>query len=177
MTTKVTIQTFATDSTGGTLTPPTPGSWTLVSAGEAIPEQGKPTVLATWTDAALAYANEHAEALALDVTANATADFYINPGRDVTVKALKLFCVGVPASAAGTIVVAFAKNDTDNMLTATNFDLETLVTLTEADLTLSVTTANLDIDEGEYFRIRIVSDNADATGTANLSLRVVYDVR
>lgn len=176
MTTKVTIQTFATDSTGGTITPPTPGSWTLVSAAEAIPAQGKPTVLATWTDAALAYANEQAEQVALDVTPNATADFYVVPGRAITLKNLRLFCVGVPASAGGTITIAFAKNGVENLLAAATFDLEGLVTLTESDLTLTTTTADLDLAVGDYIVASVVSDNADATDTANLSLRVIYDV-
>ena len=146
-------------------------------SAEPVPAQGSPTVLATWTDGALAYANEQSESVPLGVTANATADFYLVPGRDITLKDLKIFTVGVPASALGTITLAVSKNGTDNVLASATFDLETLTTLTEEDLTLSGTTANLDLDEGDYVRFRIVSNNADATGTSNLRARVVYDVR
>lgn len=177
MTTKVTIQSFAAGSAGGTLTPPTPGSWTLVGAAESVDGQGKPTVVATWTDSALAYANEQAEALALVAVANNTSDSYLVPGRNITVKALKLFCVGVPESTLGNITLAISKNGSDNVLASATFDLESLTTLTEEDLTLTGTTANLDLDEGDYLRFRIVSDNADADVGSHLTARVVYDVR
>ena len=177
MATKVTFHSFAAGSSGGTLTPPSPGSWSLVSAANAVDGQGKPTVVATWTDGAVAFANEHAEKLDLDVTANNTADFYFVPGRDITLKALKLFTVGVPSSALGTITLAVSKNGSDNVLASATFNLETLVTLTEEDLSLSATTANLDLDEGDYLRFRVVSNNADATGTDALQARIVYDVR
>jgi hypothetical protein len=177
MTTKVTIQSFAAGSSGGTLTPPTPGSWTLVGAAESVDGQGKPTVVATWTDGALAYANEQSESLALTVVADDTSDAYLVPGRDITLKSLDLFCVGVPDSTLGTITLAVSKNGSDNVLASATFDLESLTTLTEEALTLTGTTANLDVDAGDYLRFRIVSDNADADAGSYLSVRAIYDVR
>lgn len=177
MTTKVTIQSFAAGSAGGTLTPPTPGSWTLVGAAESVDGQGKPTVVATWTDGALAYANEQSESLALTVVADDTSDAYLVPGRDITLKSLGLFCVGVPDSTLGTITLAVSKNGSDNVLASATFDLESLTTLTEEALTLTGTTANLDLDAGDYLRFRIVSNNADADAGSHLSVRAIYDVR
>jgi hypothetical protein len=177
MATKVTFHQFSAGSSGGTLTPPSPGSWALAGTAQSVDEQGKPTVVATWTDDAVAFANEHAEKLDLGVTANDTADFYFVPGRDVTLKALKLFTVGVPLSALGTITLAVSKNGSDNVLSTATFDLESLVTLTETDLTLTGTAANLDLDEGDYLRFRVVSNNADATATSGLQVRIITDRR
>jgi len=175
MATKVTFSGFKAGSSAGDVTAPSGGPWALVSAGP-IEDQGQPTIAAVWTDSPAAgdIARETRD-VALGVTANATADFYLPAVAGGKVASIDLFTVGVPASALGTILLTITKNGSSNVLAAANFDLESLTTLTLEALALTATSANLELDPGDYLRFRVVSNNADATGTSGLRAIVRLD--
>lgn len=106
--------------------------------------------------------------IACPLTANATTTFLGRVPFDCTVSAILLHATAKAASASGDVTFAITGGG-NNLLEAATFDLESLTNATDETLTLQSTTpANLSLSKGDIIKISIVSDNADATGAADL---------
>jgi hypothetical protein len=109
------------------------------------------------------------------ITANATTNAYIVVPSACKLVSITAFAAVAPDSAAGTYTLAVVKGpdaaDT-NMLGAATFDLESLAPLTAVNLTLSATSADLELAYNDVLRFQCTSDSNDLTG-AGLQFVVV----
>lgn len=69
-----------------------------------------------------------------------------------------------PASALGTVLLTLKKNGSTTVLSAANYNTESLVDATYTALSLSGTAADLEFDAGDHLEAVHTSDNADMTG-------------
>ena len=86
------------------------------------------------------------------VTTSLTAPFAL------TVTAVKIWAPASP-STAGTYTLAVEKNGSDDMLASSPFDLTTLVAGTTSSLSLTGTTANLQLVADDYVRLAAAASN------------------
>lgn len=109
--------------------------------------------------------------------ANTTKVQTFTPLRDIRVKGIGLMPGQVPSSAAGAYTLAIAAGG-NNLLGGATEDLDgTLSALTQADLTLTATTADLDIDAGTPISLTWVSDNADLVNGDEVEVLLDYQYR
>ena len=86
---------------------------------------------------------------------------------------INLWADVAPASAAGTYTMAAADDSGNNLLSAATFDLETLLSDTQTTVTLTATTADLQLTAAEWAVFTFTSNNADLTLT-DLNLTVLF---
>ena len=101
--------------------------------------------------------------VAVPLTANGTARVYLPKPVARTIAGIRAKRHTALASAGGTILLSVLDGDGNTLISAANIDAEALTTSYVAQ-TLTGTPANLDIAAGEPVEIRLVSNNADATG-------------
>lgn len=115
-------------------------------------------------------------------TANATVTFgELAAQRAITIKGISVTFHTKPTSALGTVTLAVTNYDLsatadDNLLNAATYDLEGLTNKTTVDLTLTATTADLSLSDGDFIYCQIVSNNADMTGGTGGVLTVEYTI-
>jgi len=95
-----------------------------------------------------------------------TTDF--RPPRDITISAIRLYALTAPTT-VGTYTFA-AEGDGNNLLNAATFDLTSLVNDTLTAMTLTLTTADLNIDANDLVRFTFASNNPDLAGSGILLL-------
>ena len=83
-------------------------------------------------------------------------------GDGVTVGGIKLWAQAAPTT-AGTYTIAITGGG-NNLLATATFDLTGLTAVTVEPLTLTATTAHLDLDPGDDIVITVTSDNGDLAG-------------
>ena len=88
------------------------------------------------------------------------------PPRDVTISAIHLYALTAPTT-VGTYTFA-AAGDGNNLLSAATFDLTSLVNDTLTAMTLTLTTADLNIDALDLVRFTFASNNPDLAGSGIL---------
>lgn len=91
---------------------------------------------------------------------NGTATKTIATPFDLTITDIDIFAQVSPGSAAGTYVATFAGAG-NNLISTANFDLESLVAVAVTPMTLTGTTAHLDLVKGDSIVVSAISDNAD----------------
>lgn len=99
----------------------------------------------------------------LPLTPNGTTTVRIAKSGARTVSAIKAKRHTALASAGGGITLAVTDGDGNTLLSAATIDAEAF-TASFVSKTLTATTANLDLADGEPIQLDLVSDNADATG-------------
>lgn len=103
-----------------------------------------------------------------------TLNLYFIPRQAVTITEITVWAVTAPASASGTYLLTAAKNGSNNLLSAANFDLETITNLTHSAPALTGTAADLNLNgTTDYAKLTFTSNNADLTG-AGLRVTVKY---
>lgn len=117
------------------------GPWTSIGAGGAAPD----------------------DSYTMDVVVspnNTVTNFFFAPYNLTLVKA-KVYAHVAPTT-AGTYTLTLTDEDAaNNLLAAASFDMTSLVAQTLTTLTLTGTTANLDMSEGTRIKYSLASDNGD----------------
>lgn len=91
-----------------------------------------------------------------------TAELSITAVWAMGVTGIWLWAAGTPTSASGDYDLKVYKNGTENMLAASDFDLETLVGGTaKKDIALTAVAADLLLDAGDTIEIDAISTNGD----------------
>lgn len=116
---------------------------------------------AAWVDSSGYAARIERQEIA--ILAGGTVNFYFWAPYNMTITRIDVVAITAPVSAAGTYLFTIAGAG-NNLLAASNFDLESLVSGTLTSLTLTGTTANLNIDAGGLVQANFVSNNVDLTG-------------
>jgi hypothetical protein len=122
---------------------------------------------------------KHYVSVPIGVTANSTVyTGVLVAHRTMNITKASIACVGPPVSAGGTVTFALTNYDlsagADDGLLSGSFDLETLVAKTATDLTLTGTTSDLTLADGDYVYATVVSSNADMTDGTGLVLTLEY---
>lgn len=104
-----------------------------------------------------------AEVLVVDVVANDTNKAKVAKLDARTVAGIALKRHTAIASALGDVVVHVLDGDGNTLMSTATIDAEALTASFVAQ-TLTATTANLALAAGEPVEVKVVSDNADATG-------------
>ena len=118
----------------------------------------------------------------LGVTANATTYTGIEVVKQSkTLSAASVAFYALPASSAGTVLLSLyahdaSGSDTDNLLGAATVDIETGTAQVEKELTLTSTSGDLDLADGDYVYAKVVSDNSDMTGGTGGVITLKYTV-
>lgn len=99
----------------------------------------------------------------VDLVANNTAKVKIAKPVARTLAGIRLKRHTALASAGGTILAHVLDGDGNTLMSTATIDAEALTASFVAQ-TLTATTANLDLAAGEPLEVRLVSNNADATG-------------
>lgn len=99
----------------------------------------------------------------VDLTANGTARERRAKPVARTVSGIALKRHTALASALGSILIHVLDGDGNTLMSTATIDGEAL-TASFVDQTLTETTANLSLAAGEPYEVRVVSNNADATG-------------
>jgi hypothetical protein len=153
----------------------TAGGATITAGGLTVTAGGAAIAAGGLTVGGIATTPSKKIAVSLTATANATAYTGVMACQeDVTVTAISVAFFAAPSSAGGTVTLAVTNYDTgstaaDNLLSTATVDLEALTDKTASDLTLTATTADLSLENGDYVYATIVSDNADmADGTGGV---------
>ncbi len=112
------------------------------------------------------------EAVATPVVANTTKTYlqYVPAGH--VVDAIGAMASVTPASSAGTLTLAGAKVGGNNILGAATVDLKTLTGGTQATITPTATLADRTFTTAGWIKWTVTSNNADATGGADLNMLV-----
>lgn len=103
------------------------------------------------------------DVLVVDLVANSTAKLKVAKPVARTLSGVRLKRHTALASAGGTILVHILDGDGTTLLSTATIDGEAL-TASFVSQTLTATTADLAIAAGEPVEVKIVSNNADATG-------------
>jgi hypothetical protein len=72
--------------------------------------------------------------------------------------------------------VTAKKNGSTTVLSAANYDLETIVDATYTAMTLTSTAADLSFAAGDHLELKVVSNNADMTGAADVRAAFEFDL-
>lgn len=151
--------------------------WRLITA-----EYTEGAVLTTWDKSAVSTGRAQVWEGHFTPVANATSAkaYFIPPipvGSDdtVDVAAIKVVTTTKSTSAAGTFLLQVRKNGATQMLTA-DYSLEALTDDTVADMTLTATTADLSLADGDYITIAGVSNNADLSVGTEIKVFVIFEV-
>lgn len=106
----------------------------------------------------------------LTVTANSTVyTGVLAVQRDVNVSKASVAFKSAPVSSNGTVTLALSNYDAsasaaDNLLSTATVSLESLSDNTPSDLTLTSTSGDLQLSDGDYVYVTAVSNNSDMTG-------------
>lgn len=126
---------------------------------------------------------KHYVSVPLGATANATTYTGVFVAhRAMTITKASVAFVAVPASTLGTATLALTNYDLsattdDNLLSTATIDLEGLTNKTASDLTLTATSADLVLADGDYVYATIISNNADMTGGTGGVLTLEYTLQ
>lgn len=103
-------------------------------------------------------------------------EFWFSPTA-LTITAIKLYSATAPSSAAGSYIFQAIgtppSESPRNLLSTSNFNLETLSSGTLTSMSLTSTTSNLVFPAGSLILLRFSSNNSDLTGD-NLLVQVIY---
>ncbi|MCB9507974.1 MAG: hypothetical protein H6698_09600 [Myxococcales bacterium] len=107
--------------------------------------------------------------LNLPLVANATKKVVYTAGRDEKILGISLLAMAAPTSASGTALFTAGKGAAagTNLLGSTNFSIETLTDGVRSEMTLTATTADLNLSEGDTVEFKVVSNNADMVVTGD----------
>jgi len=104
--------------------------------------------------------------------ANTLTLYWIVP-TDITITGIKLRAQTQPSSASGTYLFG-AKGAGNNLLSTASFDLETLSAAAVTDMTLTTTSADLELEANDLVTFDFVSNNADLQ-QGGLIAEVIYE--
>lgn len=99
----------------------------------------------------------------IDFVANTTTKTKIAPKTAATISGISAKRHTAVASAAGTVLLYVLDGDGNTLFSTASIDAEAL-TASFVAKTLTATAADLDIAAGEPLEVKVVSNNADATG-------------
>lgn len=111
------------------------------------------------------------QTLEVAISGGDTVNVYWIAPVDCTITAISLYAVTAPSSAAGTYTMA-ASSGGNNLISTSTYNVESLTNGTLQAMTLTETSADLDLDAGDVVQLSFVSSNADLTG-AGLHARIV----
>jgi hypothetical protein len=139
-----------------------PKGWHGTDTAPNAPEEVR---LRTATQAALdaVVAADDVAVQAVILVANGTARATITKARARTITGIRVRRQVAVASALGTVTLAIQDGDGTTLLSAANIDAEALTNAFVAQ-TLTATTADLSLANGEPVILTLTSNNADATG-------------
>lgn len=152
----------------GSVTVPTTHVWAFTDAA-SVTMGGKKLLV------------EHQVSVPIYATLNVATSFGLLPVIEaVTITAMEIGFVVVPASALGTVTLEVYNRDggaaSDNLLNAATYDLEGLTNMVAAPLTLTATGADLILAATDFVYCTITSNNADMTGGTGGCITIKYTV-
>lgn len=145
--------------------PATGSGWVARSAIQFADKQG-PAIAVLFDDSSASVKHTANENLTPTADATVTKRFFFTSAATLT--KLAFWALTAPASTSGTVLITAKKNAGNTVLSAANYNAESLVDATYTAMTLTNTAADLAFAAGDYLELKIVSNNADMTGAADL---------